>query len=525
MVGVLIMETPLPVWVQEIAGAPREKTPREETPACDLDNSRSIYTAIKYAMIAEPSIEGQGGDDNAFRVACKMRDLGVSETTCLEILIDEWNPRCIPPWSFEELETKIANAYQYARGQAGAMAPDAIAGDFQVYADEGPKKTRIHRMSDLDFSKIPRREWILGRRYLKGVITLTVAPGGQGKSAFTLAEAAAIASGRPLTGEPVHIKGRVWIYNTEDSQEELDRRIAALAIHYQLTKDDLANIITTSGVDYPLTLVKDSKGGPLFNNVLIQEIIETIKSENVVLFGVDPFIRAHRVNENDNNAIDKTALAFTRIATAAGCAVGVVHHTKKGAGNNPGSMDSARGASALISAARIAHTVTGMQKAEADALKISEQRSQWFFRLDDAKGNLSPPGANTRWFEKISVPIGNGDNVVAIKAADITQEGLMGDEDRELVAAVFRHWIEPISCYQMARELKKHAPDQKERNAKTIQDQIEKLFRGVYREKNGVTLTAKLGDGKKSKAYVLGCVSEAKEAEGSREINSSAYAD
>jgi predicted P-loop ATPase len=74
---------------------------------------------------AEPSIEGQGGDHNAFKVAVYGRDLGLSPGLVHELMLEIWNPRCKPEWTVEELRVKVVNAYKYAAGAAGSANPQA----------------------------------------------------------------------------------------------------------------------------------------------------------------------------------------------------------------------------------------------------------------------------------------------------------------------------------------------------------------------------------------------------------------
>ncbi len=73
---------------------------------------------------AELSFEGQGGDDNAFKVANRLKDLGIDEANCFELMLDYWNDRCSPPWAPEELEKKIGNAYAYGQNQEGCDSPE-----------------------------------------------------------------------------------------------------------------------------------------------------------------------------------------------------------------------------------------------------------------------------------------------------------------------------------------------------------------------------------------------------------------
>ena len=121
------------------------------------------------------------------------------------------------------------------------------------------------------------------------------------------------------------------------------------------------------------------------------------------------------MDENSNKEIDEVAGIFAQIAADTGCAIDLVHHTgKAGSRGMAGDADRARGASSLIGAVRAARTLDPMMADEAAELGLSERR-EWFLRATDAKGNMSAPGRNTKWFERHSVALPNGDSVGVIQ--------------------------------------------------------------------------------------------------------------
>jgi putative DNA primase/helicase len=61
-------------------------------------------------------VQGQNGSTACFNAACVLvRGFDLPPTTAFEILRDEYNPRCAPPWSNEELAHKVASATQSTR--------------------------------------------------------------------------------------------------------------------------------------------------------------------------------------------------------------------------------------------------------------------------------------------------------------------------------------------------------------------------------------------------------------------------
>jgi len=149
--------------------------------------------------------------------------------------------------------------------------------------------------------------------------------------------------------------------------------------------------------------------------------VATIKEKKIRTFIVDPFVRSHEVNENDNAQIDKIVWCFQQIIERTNCAIGIVHHARKlGIRSETGDADSSRGASALINAARIAHSLTEMKESEAEKYGIELKRSSWFCRLDSAKANLNAPDEHCMWYEKETIFLPNGDAVGGLKVASLS---------------------------------------------------------------------------------------------------------
>ena len=79
-----------------------------------------IKRARAYARALPEAVQGEHGDLATYQAAAKMRDFDLTEAECLQVLADEFNPRCRPPWSHEDLQTKVSNAYRYAKGIPGS---------------------------------------------------------------------------------------------------------------------------------------------------------------------------------------------------------------------------------------------------------------------------------------------------------------------------------------------------------------------------------------------------------------------
>ena len=263
-----------------------------------------------------------------------------------------------------------------------------------------------------DPALIPPRRWIYGRHYIRQFLTETVAPGAYGKSALAITEALAIVTGRPLLGIMPDEQTRVWYWNGEDPMEELERRLAAAYQHYSIDRAETeGRLFVDSGRDQQIVLAEMTKLGAKIAQPVVDQVIATIRANEIGLLIVDPFVASHRVTENDNPAIELVAATWASIANVTGCAVELVHHSRKTGGAEI-TVEDGRGGSALLAKARSARVLNGMAPDEAARAGVESPRS--FFKVSNGKANLSPGSDKAVWHQLIGVEIGNGDNVVAV---------------------------------------------------------------------------------------------------------------
>jgi len=100
---------------------------QRETPLVDLDQPYDIARAIDWLKKdAPPALEGQGGEYRTLLIAMDLRDqFALSEPTAYDLMLEHYNPRCEPPWEPEDLQTKVSNAWKYARNAPGTNHPQA----------------------------------------------------------------------------------------------------------------------------------------------------------------------------------------------------------------------------------------------------------------------------------------------------------------------------------------------------------------------------------------------------------------
>lgn len=258
-----------------------------------------------------------------------------------------------------------------------------------------------------DPSSIPPRDWLYGRHYIRKFVGATVAPPGVGKSQLIFAEAASMVSGRALLlgiapVEPLN----VWIWNGEDPIEELDRRISATMKRYDIKHEDCrGQLFIDSGRNTKIVTAIQEKGGITIMRPVFDAIMSRVKENKIDVLIIDPFIKSHKVSENDNPAIDAIAGEWADIAEHAGCAVELVHHVRKTGGAEV-TVEAARGASSLIGAARSARALNQMTEEESRKAGVDTHRT--FFRVGNGKANMFLPSEKSTWFRMESVNLQNG---------------------------------------------------------------------------------------------------------------------
>lgn len=381
----------------------------------ELFPTRESYRDFGYAIKAAYGPEHEAEGEALFADWCARWADGDNEP---DVVAADWR-RMKPPfrrgasWLYELAERHGGGAFS----MASAWLEEA--GTEPLFPDEPPAENAPERAAGLiratpfafpDPAAIPRRETLYAGHYTRKFVSATVAPSKVGKTSLIIAEALAMASGKPLLGVPV-VDGphRVWLWNGEDPLEELERRTAAAMMHYGLTREDVGDrLFMNSGRDMEIVLATETRDGARIAAPVVDALVRTILENRIDVFQVDPFVSSHRVSENDNGAIDMVTKRWAGIASATRCAVDLVHHVRKLNGAEV-TVEDSRGAVALIATSRAARALAKMTKGEAQEMGVEEEGRRRLFRFADTSANLAPPSGDAgEWMRLESIPLGNG---------------------------------------------------------------------------------------------------------------------
>lgn len=308
-----------------------------------------------------------------------------------------------------------------------------------VKARTNPDPFVFHTASDESFKAIPPRPFIYRRHYMRGMVSVTAAAGGSGKSSIVLVEMISIALGVDLLADRAELATgpqNVWYHNGEDPEDEIRRRIAAICKHYAIEPAELANrLYWTVGRDCPLIVAREMPAGVISEPKTVAEVIACMKAKAIAVLAVDPFISTHRVSENSNDAMEVVMSQYREISEQAQAAIEAVHHFRKSNGTEA-SVDDIRGASAMIGAARSARILCAMSKEEAQKAGVDPAERRRFIWEGQAKANMYVASDRRTWREMVSIDLEN--------AADPYESDKVG---------VATHWEFPNSIGTLTDEL------------------------------------------------------------------------
>ena len=321
----------VPEWVIDLVGRPPAKKERTDLENVILDLPVDIDRATSYLQTAEPAIEGNYGDTLTYKTACQVRDFGISEEKCLELMLP-WNDTCSPPWDLEDLEVKVANAYEYAENSLGALSPDVVFAEFIEPA--APAEDDELFIDGTEFIAQSMKIDYLIRRLIETPSTgLIFGPSTVGKTFVSLDMALSIACGTSWLDGAAQ-QGIVVLFVGEGRQG-LKRRIKAWLKHYGLTLPPNSLKISTKRIEF-------SRAGVMAAAAKLQSIHEKTGKPIRACF-IDTLARHIPSGADENSAKDIGAFinAVDWLRDRFNCVAAVVHHTGK---KNP---EISRGSSAL----------------------------------------------------------------------------------------------------------------------------------------------------------------------------------
>lgn len=323
-----------PGWLIELLQTSRQPK-ADNCPVGELDTTAAIESARSYLQTAPEAIEGCGGNETTYKVSCSVKDRGVSKETCVDLMLEHYNPRCRPEWSVDELESIVSNAFEYGQAAPGRDNPAAGFCVIELPRKITPRLLKFAR--DISMDAIKERATNATIKGLFGPKEIIISYGeSTAAKTFGVSDRAwRIALGLEWMGRKT--KRCPVLYVCLEGEHGFEKRMEALKNRY----GDPGNYFATLNV--PVTLIRNPAAGAEGVKTIIAAFNELIAltGETTGHIVLDTLSRAI-AGDNENSAEDIMHFIAHRvdpIRHETGASFEIIHHTNK--------MGDIRGSSSL----------------------------------------------------------------------------------------------------------------------------------------------------------------------------------
>lgn len=318
--------------------------------------------AREYLAKAEPAVEGQGGHSKLlYAVVHVVKALQLEPGLATNLLLEVFNPRCVPPWSEAEVAHKVSEVVsgragsgvewgqEWLRGRSEEPTVPQAAGQPSVFA----------RVSAADMSA-PLPELVYTAEALQlapGPVTIVGGFGFSGKTYMVQQLALAVALGVPsLWGKRIQA-GRVLHLDYEQGRRVTIERYQRLAAGFErpLVSAALESVI------YPPLWLSASGAADIMAKELEGHALAVVDS-----------LRACAPDLDENSSEIRQVLdTLSLVSERSGCAIIVIAHAGKSSESNRAGL---RGSSAIYDGAS---NVFILEKEEDGPIHVQQTKARF----------------------------------------------------------------------------------------------------------------------------------------------------
>ena len=353
-----LLPKPMPAGLGDYLPVKRKKVENNEADESELDLPNNVKRATQFLKDTEPAIEGEGGDSWTFATAAKVRNFGISESLCLSLMNKHFNPRCEPPWDFDDLIIKVENAYEHAQEKQGVDGGDPnLAFGEMIEADAevpvaAPVKFELYNGTAI--KSWPPPSWMIKKTLPEKGLGFIIGPWGSYKTYIAIDLAASIACSQTFASREFK-RGGCVLYLAGEGPRGVAQRFEAWFEHM--------------GIAWPEHLYVADRLPSFGDPEQVKAFIAQFKDLNVVAVFVDTISMAS-LGADENSAKDMGVVlaGMQAMRDGFGAFVMGIHHMGKD--QSKGS----RGWSGLPAAADVEIQVTADTKKKEAYVLLNKSR-------------------------------------------------------------------------------------------------------------------------------------------------------
>lgn len=228
----------LPAELAARIGAPRPSAERGAV-LVDDDDPSAIARAVEWLRHSAP-------EHGTFAVACKVRDFGVSEPMCGDLMLEHWRDRLELGKSDEHVLFRVANAYRYGQNPGGILSPEAEFEPVEV-VDRRQIATPLHTRNLMGHDWRPYQNYLVKGLLNFGVVGIVAGSKNAGKSPLLLDIGAHVAKGEEWNGH--RVKRAHVLYLATEGWTNIGHRIEAVRREYFAGADSAAIDYAAASLD------------------------------------------------------------------------------------------------------------------------------------------------------------------------------------------------------------------------------------------------------------------------------------
>lgn len=376
---------------------------RVSAPAVPLDAPAAVDRATQYLRHDAPLLVEGTRDDTTYRVACTLKDFGLSEFTTFE-LMQEWNDKgdTIPD---EHLEEKVRNAYAYGTRQPGIESPELGFKDVRIEPPARAGRKWHYPDDELHLNQ----NWLFHKLLPATGFAVLVGTTGAGKTFVIAHLVRCLGLGQTFFGVDPEDRGASLVLFAGTEGSGFAHRIAAMqeTDPIPVAYTQVSGLRQRGALDALLADLKDQQAYMLqkFGVPLRVVFLETLSASGLI------------DNENDNAVVAQAVENLTTIGRALGVLFVTTHHPPKHG-------EGTRGAEALPSNSDYVLEITRYQKAQVREISLTKARNAAERKLGTFSLVEVEIGKDDKGRPVTSMAISTGDIAAATREKKVKHAGL-----------------------------------------------------------------------------------------------------